>query len=338
MDSRWIGIAGASRGRCGRAFRIGASALALLCVAATAASAQNWPNRPLKLVVAFAAGGSTDATARLLAQKLTERLGQPVVVENRPGAGGNIGSESVAKAEADGYTLIMATSTTHATNPSLYKNLPFDPIRDFAPVSLTAYIPNVLVVNPSVPANDLGAFVAFVKSNPGKVNYGSAGSGSSQHLAGALFATMAGAPMTHVPYRGGAPAMNDLLGGHVQAVFAPLVEALAHIQSGKLKALGVTTLRRSPLLPEVPTIGESIAGYEVTLWNGILAPAGTPAPVLAKLHAEIVAALASDDVKAQLATQGSEPVGSSPQEFAAFLRAEGPKWAKLVEISGAKVD
>lgn len=301
-------------------------------------SAQAWPERPIRLVVPFAAGGSTDVTARLLAEALTARLGQQMVVDNRPGAGGNIGAEHVAKSAPDGYTLILTTSTTHATNPNLYKSLPFDVKKDFAPISLTAFIPNLLVVNTSVPASNVAELIQYLKTNPGKVSFGSAGNGSSQHLSGALFESLAGVRMTHVPYRGGAPAINDLLGGHIQVVFSPLVEALPYVQAGTLKALGITTAKRSPLLPEVPTINETLSGYEVALWNGILAPAGTPPAVINKIHAAVIDALRSDEMKAKFAQQGSEPVGNSPREFAAFIDAELVKWGKLVTLSGAKLE
>ena len=306
-------------------------------LAASGAFAETWPSKPIKLVVPFAAGGSTDVTARLIAQALSERLGQQTFVENRPGAGGNIGADAVAKAEADGYTLLMTTSTTHATNPSLYKSLPFDAKKDFAPISLTAFIPNLLVVHPSVPAKTVQEFVAYLKDNPDKLTYGSAGNGSSQHLSAELFKSLAGVKMVHAVYRGGAPAMTDLISGQIQVLFSPLVEALQHVQAGKLVALGVTTAKRSALLPEVPTIGEVLPGYEVALWNGVLAPVGTPAPIIEKINHARVEALRSEDMKAKLAQQGSEPVGNSPEEFRAFIADELVKWGKLVEISGAKI-
>jgi tripartite-type tricarboxylate transporter receptor subunit TctC len=306
-------------------------------LAASGALADTWPSKPIRLVVPFAAGGSTDVTARLIAQALSERLGQQTFVENRPGAGGNIGADAVAKAEPDGYTLLMTTSTTHATNPSLYKSLPFDVKKDFAPISLTAFIPNLLVVHPSVPAKTVQEFVAYLKDNPDKLTYGSAGNGSSQHLSAELFKSLAGAKMVHAVYRGGAPAMTDLLSGQIQVLFSPLVEALQHVQAGKLTALGVTTAKRSALLPEVPTIGEVLPGYEVALWNGVLAPAGTPAPIIEKVNRALVEALRSEDMKAKLAQQGSEPVGNSPEEFRAFIADELVKWGKLVEISGARI-
>jgi len=296
-----------------------------------------WPTKPIRLIVGFAAGGSTDVTARIIAQALSDRLGQPVVVENRGGAGGNIGADAVAKAEPDGYTLLMATSSTFAANPNLYKTLPFDVQKDFAPIAVTAFIPNLLVVNPSVPANNVADFIAYLKANPDKLNFASAGNGTSQHLSGELFNSLAGVRMTHVAYRGGAPAVSDLLGGQVQVIFAPLVEVIQQVRAEKLKALGITTAKRSPLLPEVPTILESLPGYEVALWNGLLAPAKTPPDIIDKLNRATIEALRSPEVKAKLAEQGSEPVGNTPAEFKAFIDSELVKWRKLVEISGATV-
>jgi tripartite-type tricarboxylate transporter receptor subunit TctC len=313
-------------------------ALALALMLLGPAHAQvPWPSKPIRLIVGFAAGGSTDVTARIIAQALSDRLGQPVVVENRGGAGGNIGADAVAKADPDGYTLLMATSSTFAANPNLYKTLPFDVQKDFAPITVTAFIPNLLVVNPSVPAKNVADFIAYLKANPDKLNFASAGNGTSQHLSGELFNSLAGVRMTHVAYRGGAPAVSDLLGGQVQVIFAPLVEVIQQVRAEKLKALGITTAKRSPLLPEVPTILESLPGYEVALWNGLLAPAKTPPDIIDKVNRATIDALRSPEVKAKLAEQGSEPVGNTPAEFKAFIDSELVKWRKLVEISGATV-
>lgn len=313
-------------------------ALALAWMLLGPAQAQNaWPTKPIRLIVGFAAGGSTDVTARIVAQALSERLGQPVVVENRGGAGGNIGADAVAKADPDGYTLLMATSSTFAANPNLYKTLPFNVQKDFAPITVTAFIPNLLVVSPSVPANNVADFIAYLKANPDKLNYASAGNGTSQHLSGELFKSLAGVRMTHVAYRGGAPALTDLLSGQVQVTFAPLVEVIQQVRAEKLKALGITTAKRSPLLPEVPTILESLPGYEVALWNGLLAPANTPPDIVDRINRATIEALRSPEVKAKLAEQGSEPVGNTPAEFKAFIDSELVKWRKLVEISGATV-
>ncbi|MCE2921859.1 MAG: tripartite tricarboxylate transporter substrate binding protein, partial [Roseomonas sp.] len=263
---------------------------------------------------------------------------QPVVIENRPGAAGNIGSEAVARAAPDGYTLVMATSSTHATNGALYRNMPFDAQRDFAPISQTTFIPNLLVVHPDVAARDFAGLVAEAKAKPGVLNFGNAGSGTSQHLSAALIAARTGIEVTHVSYRGGTPAVTDLIGGKIQAMAAPLVEVIAHVQAGRLRAIAVTTARRSALLPDVPTIAETLPGFEVALWNGYMAPAATPAPIVNRIAAEIRAVMRTDDMRAKLAQQGSEPVGSTPEEFRAFLAAEIPKWAELVRISGAKVE
>ncbi|CAN5490357.1 tripartite tricarboxylate transporter substrate binding protein [soil metagenome] len=325
-----------------RSFAKGLAALPLMLAGALGRPAQaqaRWtPDKPLRLVVPFAAGGSTDVTARLVASALGERLGQLVIVDNRAGAAGNIGAESVARAEPDGYTLIMATSSTHATNAALYRRLPFNPVRDFTPISQIAFVPNLLVVHPEVPVNSVAELVAHAKAKPGQLNYGSGGAGSSLHLAAAVFAQRADLSMVHVPYRGGAPVAADLVSGKLQLSFSPMVEVLQQVRAGKLRALGVTTARRSAQLPDIPAIGEVLPGYEVALWNGIMGPAGLPAPVVARLAAEIVAIVGSPDMRSRLAEQGSDPVGSAPQDFTAFVAAEQSKWAELVRISGATVD
>jgi len=309
-----------------------------IAVSAASAHAQTaWPTKPIKILVGYAPGGSTDVTARIIGQALSERLGQPVIIENRPGAAGNIAAEAAARADPDGYTLTMSTSSTFATNPSLYKSLPFDVEADFAPIALTAFIPNLLVVNPSVPANTIAELIAYLKANPEKVNFGSSGNGSSQHISAALFNSLAGVQMAHISYRGGAPAVNDLLGGQVQVIFAPLVEVLQQVRADKLRALGITTAKRSPLLPDVPTIAETLPGYEVRLWNGLFAPAKTPPEIIERINRAAIDALRSSEVKAKLAEQGSEPVGNTPEEFKAFIAAELVKWRRLVELSGATV-
>jgi tripartite-type tricarboxylate transporter receptor subunit TctC len=315
-------------------------AIALMAFAATLGTAKsetNWPTRPIRIIVGFAAGGSTDVTARIVAQALSERLGQSVIVENRPGAGGNIGAEAVAKAEPDGCTLLLATNGTLAANPSLFKTLPFNVKKDFAPIALTAFVPNLLVVNPSVPATNLADFIAYAKANPGKLNFGSSGNGTSLHIAGELFNVLAGVNMTHVPYRGGALALTDLLAGQIQLMFEPVVEVIEQVRAGKVRALGVTTVKRSALLPDVPTIAESLPGYEITGWNGLLAPAATPSDIITRLNRATDEALHSSAVREKLAEQGSEPAGGTPAEFGAFLDSELIKWKKLVEISGATV-
>jgi tripartite-type tricarboxylate transporter receptor subunit TctC len=313
---------------------------ALAGYAAMAVSADAWPSNVIKLVVTFPPGGSTDVTARLIAEKLRSDLGRSVIVDNKPGAGGNIGADFVAKAPADGYTLLMATSS-HVTNMTLYKNLPYDFARDLTPVSRIAFIPNMLVVNPAtIRAGTLAEFIQYVKDNSGKskLNYGSGGNGTSHHLSTALFNSMVGVEMEHVPYKGGAPAAAAILGGQIQVLFAPLVEVLAFVEAGKLKGLGVTTKQRSSLFPDVPAIGEVLPGYEVALWNGIVVPANTPPDIVNKLNGAIVKALNQPDIKQRLAEQGSDPAGNTPVEFRQFIATEVDKWGAIVRVSGAKVD
>ncbi|MGE8705601.1 MAG: Bug family tripartite tricarboxylate transporter substrate binding protein [Achromobacter sp.] len=298
----------------------------------------DWPTRKaITMIVPFAAGGSTDATARLLAENLSRQLKQQVVVENRAGAGSNLGSSVAARATPDGYTLLLATSTI-ATNVTLYKNMGFDLRRDLIPVSQIASIPNVLTVNNNVPAKSLTEFIALVQKKDAPVNYGSAGNGSASHLSGALFNAMAKGDMVHVAYKGGAPANVDLMGGQVQAVFSPLVEVLSYLESGKLRALGVTTPERSPRLPDVPAVGESLPGFDVSLWNGVFVPAGTPPAVVDKLAQALKSVTQDPAFRKALLDQGSAPRSQSPAQFKAFLDQEIDKWAKLVKLSGATVD
>ena len=313
---------------------------ALLAAFAMMSHAQApYPTKPIRIVVPFPAGGTTDILARAVAQKLTETMGQTVVVDNRPGAGGNIGAELVAKSPPDGYTLLMGTVGTHAINASLYAKMPYDHVKDFAPVILVAGVPNVLVVNPSVPANNVQELIAYIKANPGKVNFASSGSGTSIHLAGELFKTMAGVSMTHVPYKGSAPAVTDLLGGQVQLMFDNLPSALPHIKAGKLRALAVTSTQRASALPDVPTVAEAgLPGFDATSWFGLLAPAGTPKDVVAKLNAEVAKWLASPEAREKLASQGAIAAGQSPEDFTRHIAAETAKWQKVVKESGAKVD
>jgi len=314
-------------------------AVAALALAATgvASQAAEWPEKPITLVVPLAAGGSTDTTARLLAEKLAGVLGQRVVVDNKAGAGGNIGAAFVSRAPADGYTLLMHTSTV-ATNVSLYKDMGFDLQKDLIPVSQVALIPNVLMVNNDIPAKTVKEFVELIKQKKTAVNFGSAGNGTSQHLSGALFNHLAGGEMVHVPYKGGAPANADLLAGQIQAVFSPLVEVLPYIETGKLRPLAVTTKARSPRIPNVPAVNEVLPGYEVVLWNGVFAPAGTSPAIVNKLNAAIRQVLQDPVVRKTLAEQGSTPVGNSPAEFKQVLAGEIDKWGKLVKLSGARVD
>ncbi len=305
----------------------------------TAGAQAAWtPDRPIRLVVPFAPGGSTDTAARIVGQALGQRLGQTVVVENRPGAGGNIAAEHVARSAPDGYTLLLTTSSITATNVWLYRSLPYHPVRDFTPLSQVSFIPNLVVVHPDVPARTLPEFITYAKANPGKLNYGSAGAGTSLHLVATMFCTRAGIQMEHVPYRGGAPAAMDLLSNKIQLIASPMVEVLNYVEAGRLRPLAVSTARRSPRLPNVPTIAETLPGFEVALWNGIKGPAGLPAPVKARLGAEIAAAVRSEEVSSRFLEQGTQPVGSTPEEFARFIEAEIPKWGELVRIAGVTPD
>jgi tripartite-type tricarboxylate transporter receptor subunit TctC len=301
--------------------------------------AEGYPSKPIRLVVPYPAGGPLDIVARLLAQKVSESVKQPVIVDNKPGAGGNIGADIVAKAAADGYTILMGAVATHAINPVLYASIPYDPVRDFAPITQIASTPNVLVVNPSVPAANVREFIAYAKANPGKLNFGSGSTGSAGHLAGELFKAMAGIEMTHVPYKGAAPAMQDLVGGQIQVMFDNLASALGQVRAGKVKALAVTTAKRSPLAPELPTVAESgLPGFDISTWFGLFAPSATPREALDRLHAEFTAALAAPDVREKMLHLGAEPVGSRGDEFAEYINAEARKYARLVKASGAKAD
>jgi len=299
------------------------------------AAAEAYPDRPLTMVVPYTPGGSTDATGRLVAQYLSEELGQQVVVENRAGAAGNIGAAYAARAQADGYTMLLAPSGLVA-NVSLYKSLPYDLVKDFDPVARVALIPNALVVRPGSKADTLAQFMEQVrKANP-PMTYGSAGNGTGQHLAGALFANRLGAEMTHVPYKGGAPAVTDLMGGRLDAVFAPLSEVISFIQAGKLKALAVTTRERSFALPDAPAVGEMLPGFEITLWNGILVPHGTPPDRIARLSQAMQKVLARPEVRRGMQQQGANPATDNPEQLRQLLADEVKKWAEIVKISGAE--
>jgi tripartite-type tricarboxylate transporter receptor subunit TctC len=313
--------------------------LLLLSLAATVAFGETYPTKPIRMIVPFPAGGTTDILARSVGQKLGEAVGRQVIIDNRPGAGGNIGSDMVAKAAPDGYTLLMGTVGTHAINASLYAKMPYDHIQDFAPITLVAAVPNVLVVNPSVEAKSVRELIALAKAKPGQLSFASSGNGTSIHLSGELFKTMAGIDMLHVPYKGSAPALTDLIGGQVNLMFDNLPSSLPHIKAGKLRALAVTSGKRSPALPDVPTIAEAgLPGFEASSWFGVFAPAGTPKEIITRLNMEIVKALTSPELKERLAAQGAEAVGNSPEQFAAHIRSETAKWAKVVKASGATVD
>ncbi len=300
-----------------------------------AASAQGYPSKPIRLVVGVPPGGATDAVARIVGQKLSEQLGQPVIVENKGGAGGNIGAETVAKAPPDGYTLFLAVIGTMAINQSLYKDMPFDTMRDFAPISQLTSMPQMLLVHPSVPASTVQEFIAYAKKNPGKLNFASGGKGTATHLAGELFKATSGTDLVHVAYKGNGPAMTDLLSGRVSAMFDQVVSGLPQVKAGKLRGLGVTTATRSQAAPEIPTIAESgLPGYAVTTWHGLVAPAGTPREIINRLNAEVVKALDSAEVKQKFASNGIDPVSSSPQAFGDFMRSEIRKWSETVKAAG----
>ena len=310
--------------------------LVALLIAGSPAAQSNYPDKPLRIVVGFPPGSAPDIAARLLGQKLAESLGKPVLIENVTGAAGNIAADRVAKAAPDGYTLALAANAQITVNPSLYK-LPYDPIRDFAPVSLVYSTSSILAVNASVPAKSVRELVALARAQPGGLTFASGGSGSSPHLAAELFKSMAGIEVREVPYKGVVAAIPDLLGGRVTMMFPPIAVILPMVRDGKLRALAVTSLKRSPAVPELPTIDESgYAGFEATLWGGLLAPAGTAPAVIRKLHLETANALAQSDIRAKLAELGLEIVGNSPDEFAAIIRSEIPKWAKLIKASGIK--
>ena len=317
----------------------GFSLAAVLLSCVSVAAAEVYPSKPIRIVAPFPPGGPVDILSRTIGSKLAQSLGQPVVVDNRAGAGGNIGSDVVAKSAPDGYTLLMGFVGTHAINPSLYSKMPYDNVKDFEPVSLVAVVSIVLVVNPSVPATSVSELIALARTKPGELTFGSPGHGTPQHLAGELFNSIAGVKMLHVPYKGAVPALTDLLGGQLSMIFSSMPPALPHVKSGKLRALGVTSTTRSPAMPELPTIAESgLKGYVVNNWYGILAPRGTPKEVVAKLNSEIVKILKMPDVKESLSVQGAEPFTSTPEQFAVYLREETDKWAKIVKHSGVKVD
>lgn len=324
-------------------FRLLAMAIAA-SIGFSTAHAQSWPSKPIRIIVPFPPGGTTDIVARSLGVELQRMWQQPVVIENRPGAGGNIGADLVAKSPNDGYTLLMGTVGTHAINAALFaqsgNKMPFDPVKDFVPITLAAGVPNVMVVNAKVPVNSVTEFIAYAKARPGQLNMASSGNGTSIHLTGELFKTMTGTYMVHLPYRGSAPAMNDLLAGNTNVMFDNLPSALPHIKSGRLRALAVTSLVRSPALPDTPTIEEAanLKGFDASSWFGLFAPAGTSRAIVDKIQADVAKALAMPEVRERFVAQGAQPGGSTPDQFAAFIRAETDKWTRVVKISNAKVD
>ncbi len=304
-----------------------------------AQGAAAYPSKPIRIVVPFAPGGTTDIVARAVGADMSRFMGQPVAIENRAGAGGNLGSDAVAKAAPDGYTLLVGAVSPQAINVTLYPNMPYDVMRDFEHISLLAAVPNLLEVHPSVPVKTVRELIDYARANPGKLAYASSGSGTSIHLSAELFKTMTGVEMLHIPYKGSAPAVADLVGGQVQLMFDNLPSSIQQVKAGKLRAIAVTSARRSPALPDVPTIAESgLPGYEATSWFGMHAPAKTPKEIINKLYATVSRSLRSPEMIERLTSQGADPVGNSPEEFAVFVREEIAKWAKVVKASGAKVE
>ena len=329
----------------GRRLLLAVASLAAM-TALPAAAQGNWPNKPVRMVVPFAPGGTTDILARAMAVELTKAFGQPFVVDNRAGAGGNIGADIVAKAAPDGYTILMGTVGTHAINKWLYDKMPFDPVKDFTPISLVAGVPNVMVVNAEkargLKIANVQDFIRYAKANPGKLNMASSGNGTSIHMAGELFKAMTGAYMVHFPYRGSGPALMDMVGGNMDVMFDNLPSAMQQIKAGKLTALAVTSAQRSAALPDVPTVeqagGPALKGFEASSWFGLLAPAGTPVEIVNRIQQEVAKAIKTKDVSDKLLAQGAIPSGNTPAEFAQHIAREHEKWAQVVKDSGAKVD
>jgi len=315
------------------------AALAAALAAAAPAWAQDYPHRPITLIVPFPPGGSTTIVGRIVADKMSEALGQQIIVDNRAGAGGTVGSKAAARSTPDGYTILLGYTGTLAIGPSLYANVGYDPRRDFEPIGRIGTAPNTLVVHPSFQVHSVAELIAYAKSNPGKVNYGSAGVGTVSHVCGEYFATAAGIKLTHIPYKGTGPAITDLLGGHIPMAFAPIPATHENAKKGNLRMLAVTSAERSTLVPEVPTIAESgVAGFEAVLRYGLVAPAGTPRAIIDRLNKELKAALASDELRRRLAIEGAEPLPSSPEEYGADIDREETQWAKVVKASGARAE
>jgi tripartite-type tricarboxylate transporter receptor subunit TctC len=301
--------------------------------------AQAYPVKPIRFIVPFAPGGSTDIVARVLAQKMSESMGQQVLVDNRPGAGGAIGAEIVAKSPPDGYTMITAVTGIMAINQFLYRSLPYNPEKDFAPVTQVGSLPLILVVHPSIPAKTVKELIAFAKARPGQLNYGSSGVGSATHMTTELFKTMAGVDIVHIPYKGSGQVMGDIIGGQLALIFDQIVSSLPHVNAGKLRALAITSAKRFPTLPQLPTVAESgVPGYESISWAGVAVPAGTPKEIVARLNSEIVKIVRAPDIRERFLRDGIEPVGSTPEQFDAHIKSERAKWAKVVKDSGARAD
>ena len=306
---------------------------------AASAQAQAWPSKPIKYIVPFAAGGTTDILGRMVGAKLSEAFGQPVVVENRPGAAGAVGVEMLAKSAPDGYTIGGGTVSSHGLNVALYPKLPYDPVKDFSPITMLATLPNMLVVHPGIPANNVQELIAFLKANPNKLTFGSAGNGTSQHMSGELFKTLTGTSMQHIPYKGSGPMMPDLLSGTISMSFENLTTAFPPVKQGRLKALAVTTAKRSFVAPEVPTMQEAgLAGYDITSWQAMFAPAGVPKDIIERIYAETAKALKSPDIAKRLEELGLDAGGMRPEELGALVRNDIPRLSKIVRDSGAKVD
>jgi tripartite-type tricarboxylate transporter receptor subunit TctC len=313
---------------------------ALLAVAALAfsagAQAQPYPHKPIRIIVPFAVGGIADTFARVIGQQMTDAWGQPVVVENRAGAGGNIGADAVAKSPADGYTLVMGNIGTHAVNPFLIRNMPFDPLKDFVPIAHVLDAEGLLVVHPSLPVKSVPELIAYAKSKPGELSYASGGMGTTSHLAGELFKSMAGVQMIHVPYKGNTPAITDVMGGQAQMIFATMPTVIQQARAGRLRPVAVLGAARVKAIPEVPTIAETLPGFEVSNWIGLFAPAGTPQDIVMKLNAEVQKIMRSPDVEKRLETEGAKFIATTPESFAAFQRAEADKWGKAIRDAGIK--
>jgi tripartite-type tricarboxylate transporter receptor subunit TctC len=315
----------------------GLAALAAVCVAP--AFGQGYPNKPIRILIAQAPGSATDVISRVVGNRLSEALGQPIVIEARPGAGGVVGTAEAARAAADGYTLFMANNSTHGSNPALYPKLPYDAVNDFAPITLVSTVPYVLVVDPSLPVKTVQDFIALAKSQPGKMNYASAGNGSTHQFCAELLKSMAGLDIVHIPYKGSPPGIAGLLGGEVQMMFANLTDVGSQLKSGRLRPLAVTTAQRAPLIPEVPTLAEAgLPGFDIGSWFGLLAPAGTPAPIIARLNAETVKVLGRDDVKATLGAQGLNLAPGTPEQFAAHIKSEIAKFTRIAKAAGIKAE
>ena len=311
----------------------------LAAVGSAPALAQNYPTKPVRILIAQAPGSATDVISRVVGNRLSEGLGQPVVIEARPGAGGMLGTEAAARSAPDGYTLFMANNSTHGSNPAVYAKLPYDAIKDFAPIAFVASVPYVLVVEPSLPVKNVQELIALAKSRPGKMNYASAGNGSTHHFCGELLKSMSGIDLVHVPYKGSPPAIAGLLGGEVSLMFANLTDIGSQIKNGKVKALAVTTPKRAPSLPDLPTLSEAgLPGFEITSWFGLLAPAGTPAPIVARLNAETNKVLGRPDVQATLGAQGLELAPGSPEQFAAHIKSEIAKFSRIGKAAGIKAE